>query len=116
MREAARSKNRFPPPGRPKTSYATFGELQPERVFDPSQDPLSFAPGMLIEGAEHGECHGRNASFDGRFRHRSEQRRMIGRQLRPGSVACRGHALRLVDADIEKFETPRPMLEQWRVR
>src|SRR6202043_2583670 len=72
--------------------------LSPRGFLTPSQGPLSFAPGMLIEGAEHGERHGLNTGFDGRFRHRSEQRRMIGRKLRPGSVACRGHALGLVDA------------------
>ena len=48
--------------------------------------PLSFTPGMLIEGAgaEDSERHGLNAGFDGRFRHWREQRRMIGRQLRAG--------------------------------
>ena len=55
---------------------------------------------MLIECAKDSERHGLDAGFDGRLRHRRELRRMIGRQLRPGSVACRGHEL--VDADIEK--------------
>src|ERR1700724_3802975 len=58
----------------------------------PRKLSLRFAPGMLIEGTEHSERHGLNAGFDGRFRHRREQRRMIGRQLRAGSGVCRGDA------------------------
>src|ERR1700738_1981344 len=61
----------------------------------------SLAAGMLIESAEHGKRHGLDAGFDGRLRHRREQRRMIGRQFGSGSIACRDEPLQLVDADIE---------------
>src|ERR1700730_19231827 len=64
--------------------------------------PFSFAPGMLIEGAQHRERHRLTPGFDGRLRHRREQWRMIGRRPRAGSFACRGHPFWLVDADVEK--------------
>jgi hypothetical protein len=46
--------------------------------LESSNVPLLFALGILIEGAEDSECHGLDAGFDGRFRHRREQWRMVG--------------------------------------
>jgi hypothetical protein len=55
----------------------------------------SFFPRVLVERAQHGERHGLNPGFDGRLRHRREQGRVVGRQLRTFALAGGSDALRL---------------------
>ena len=61
-----------------------------------------FSPRVLVEHTQHGERHGLNPGLDGRLRHRREQGRVVGRQLRTFALAGGSDALRLVDADPEE--------------
>src|SRR6185295_20383076 len=66
----------------------------------PPCDFRSFAPGALIEHAKHRERHCGDAGFDGRLRHRREQRRMIGWYWRAAAACCVDTFL-VIDADVE---------------
>src|ERR1700693_4351483 len=71
-------------------------------TFEDVPCPASLHPSMLIERAQHRECHGLDAGLDSRLRHRRELRRMIGGQFGSGPIPCRSYTFRLVDADVEK--------------